>query len=164
MHVFPFLHFLLQPPQCLVLNIVFTHCPLQQVSENLHFFPHMPQLSASVITFTHFFLQQYGPGLPLARQTVGYLSHVFVWSRGDFRLEARKRPATRNEVVNSSSSTFNRSSSDSVAASMRSGIVIVAMSVANRSNEMSLREFIMNNAECFGCGEEWRIGEVFILR
>jgi hypothetical protein len=53
----------------------------------LHFFPHFPQLSLSVITLTQCLLQQSGPGLALARQTIGYTLQVPTCTRW-----AEKRP------------------------------------------------------------------------
>jgi len=84
-------HLLPHFPQWCLSDIGFTHLPLQHTCEYLHFFPHMPQLFLSLDTFTHFFLQQSGPSLPLARQTLGYLSQVM--APRPWRLLAPRREA-----------------------------------------------------------------------
>lgn len=72
----PLLHFLKQPPQCLLSNIGLTQYPLQHISEYWQLFPHLPQLNLLVLKSTHLSRQQAGPELPLRRHTLGLLSHV----------------------------------------------------------------------------------------
>nr|GMD10168.1 hypothetical protein Iba_chr06eCG3670 [Ipomoea batatas] len=88
----------------------------REVSSYLHFFPQTPQFCRSLITLTHFFLQQSGPGLPFARQILGFLLHV--WFRVfsafvSFPFCARKWPIPRSDVVGVSAAFLPSSNENS---------------------------------------------------